>query len=420
VRTRWDEIEAAKLTRGRKSKEQLDWRERLPGFIDGKTPAGNLVNVMTALTFAPELSDLVAFDDMQKAVMLMKSLDVLKGMREIGASGFQPRPLTDADMSAVQEWLQIAAMPRLARDVVFQALDQRARERAFHPVRDHLSRLKWDGEPRLAGWLSAYLGAEHSAYTAGIGRLFLIGMVARIFKPGCKCDYMLVLEGAQGARKSTACAILGGEWFSDSLPPIESKDAVQHLRGRWLIEVAEMSALDKAEAAALKAFITRPTERYRPAYGRLEVIEPRSCVFIGTTNKAAYLRDETGARRFWPVQVGKIDADALRRDRDQLFAEAVALYRQGANWWPDADFEAEHIRKQQDARFEADAWEEAISGWLKDKPRATVLEVARGALGIETAKLGTADQRRISAILERTGWVRARIGAARWWVSNPA
>ena len=147
------------------------------------------------------------------------------------------------------------------------------------------------------------------------------------------------------------------------------------------------------------------------------MIEPRQCVFVGTTNQGAYLRDETGGRRFWPVRVGAVDTDALRRDRNQLFAEAVQLYRQGARWWPDGAFEAEHIRPEQEQRFEADAWEEAVAAWLADKLRATVLEVARGALSIETPKLGTAEQRRISSILERLGWERGKRGShgERYW-----
>jgi predicted P-loop ATPase len=255
--------------------------------------------------------------------------------------------------------------------------------------------------------------------------MFLLATVARIYEPGCKADYMLILEGPQGARKSTACAVIGGEWFSDNLPDIRSagKDVAQHLNGKWLIEVAEMSALDKAEAAALKAFITRTTERYRPSFGRKEVIEPRQCVFIGTTNKSAYLRDETGGRRFWPVLVGIIKTEALQADRDQLFAEAVNRYRAGDKWWPDAAFEIEYIRPQQDARYEVDAWEESISTFLErhiqpdGKKRTTITEVARSALHLDTPKLGTSEQRRIGNALDRLGWQRGkRSEDGRWWV----
>jgi predicted P-loop ATPase len=370
-----------------------------------------VTNALVALRRDANISDAFAYDQMQRCVMLM---------HEIGQplAPFEVRSIADEDITVLTEFLQKAGIRRIARDTVRDAVNVRARERSYHPIGEWLDGLVWDGQKRTNVWMTTRLGAELNSYTQAIGQMFLISLVARIFEPGCKVDYMPVLEGPQGAMKSSACAILGGEFFSDNLPEIgEGKDVSQHLRGKWLIEIGEMHAMSRVESAHLKAFITRQVERYRPSYGRMEVTEPRQCVFVGTTNKEAYLRDETGGRRFWPVKVGKIDTDGLASDRDQLFAEAVHLYRNGEPWWPDRDFERAHIAPQQDARYETDAWQDMIETYLARQTQVTVGQVAREALFIETAKIGTADQRRISAIMERLNWKRQPVDwqGKRWW-----
>jgi predicted P-loop ATPase len=336
---------------------------------------------------------------------------------------FVPRPVTDVDVAFLQKRLQHLGLKHIGKDATHQAVDACAWQHRFHPVRDYLNALRWDGVSRLEHFLPGYFGTEQSDYAETIGKMFVIGMAARILAPGCKCDHMLILEGPQGTLKSTACSILGGAWFSDSLPEVmNAKDASQHLRGKWLIEISELHAIGRAEASQLKAFLTRTSERYRPSYGRREVIEPRQCVFVGTTNKSIYLRDETGGRRFWPIAAGTINVRALARDRDQLFAEAVHCYKSGERWWPDAALEREHIVVQQAARYEADAWEEPIQKLLDKEDRVTVYQVAREALGMDTDRIGTADQRRIAGILEHLGWHRLPREAGtgtRWWGPKP-
>jgi predicted P-loop ATPase len=389
---------------------------------DSGAPIPVLANAMLALRDDPAFASLFSFDLMQCRTILSAPVPAVAIEHE---SQFSPRPVTDVDVTQLQERLQLSGLPRLGRDVMQQAIDARAYERSFHPVRDYLRALHWDGKPRIATWLHDYLGADDTEYTKGIGSKFLISMVARIEQPGCKCDYVMVLEGPQGARKSTACHILGGEWFSDSLPDLHHSDPVRlamHLRGKWVIELAELSSIGKAEAEALKAFVTQTEERYTPKYGRNEVTEPRQCVFVGTTNRTAYLRDDTGGRRFWPVKVSKIDTGALQRDRDQLFAEACYYFSTGSTWWPDADFERQHIAPEQAARYEVDVWEEKIAGWLDNLhdnaevilskpgalPRCTVLMVALEALHLDAQRIGTSEQRRVIAALERLGWEKGK------------
>jgi predicted P-loop ATPase len=358
-----------------------------------------LANAVMAIKGESRLANSLVFDEMMRTTMFVNPF----------SGSATPEPLADPDVVKIQQYVQHAGIRRIGKEAVGDAVRLCALERPFHPVREYLKSLRWDGMPRLDTWLAAYLGAEATPYTGSIGRMFLIAMVARIFRPGCKADYMLVLEGSQGVTKSTACAVLANIWFSDAMPDITIKDAMQHLRGKWLIEIAEMHAMNKADITLLKAFITRTTEQYRPSHGRLEVIEPRQCLFIGTTNKDTYLRDETGGRRFWPVKCGHIDLAKLTVDRDQLFAEAVHLYNAGEAWWPNRDFEREHIAPQQAKRYEADVWEENISKYLATRTDVTIGEVANKALNLTTDRIGTAESRRIAAALENLGWERGKV-----------
>ena len=385
------------------SETQLTYRSQLQKSDNGNLIA-NLANVMLILRNNPQLQFIVARDEMARLIYVKNQIP--------GTVNATPYPLRDCDVSAVQEWVQRNTGPRnIGTQIVYQALELRSWELSYHPVKDYLSSLKWDGKPRVQTWLTYYMGCEPTSdnqreYYNKIGEMFLISMVARIFRPGCKCDYALIFEGEQGDKKSTACAILAGEWFSDSLPAdIGHKDAAQHLNGKWLIEIGEMSAFSKSESAALKAFLTRTVEKYRPPHGRAEVVEPRQCVFIGTTNKKAYLRDETGGRRFWPVLTGaSIAIDDLARDRDQLLAEAVHLFQSSVAWWPDRDFERRYIKPEQEEKFEVDAWEEPIRDYLSGRYDTSLIDIAKQAIYLEVSRIGTADQRRIINILERLRW----------------
>ena len=241
-----------------------------------------------------------------------------------------------------------------------------------------------------------------------MGARWLISAVARIFRPGAKVDCCLILEGPQGIRKSTALRTVAGEYFTDELADLGSKDAAMQTRGVWIIELSELDSLGHAEVARIKAFMCRTTDRFRPPYGMRLVESPRQCVFAGTVNHGTYLRDETGGRRFLPVVCGRIDVEALAADRDQLWAEVKDRLEAGHVWWLDTPDLVQLASDQQEARYEGDPWEEVIGPWLESRHSTAISEVLEKCITKPQAQWTQTDKIRAARCLRAQGWVRYR------------
>ncbi len=295
------------------------------------------------------------------------------------------------------------------------AIETVAKEQPYNPVQEYLLGIEWDRVPRLDTWLTTYLGVEHSNYAEAVGPKWMISGVARIFRPGCKADCSLILEGPQGIKKSTALRALGDPWFTDQLPEVGSKDSYIQLHGVWIVELAELDSLNRAESSKVKAFLSQQVDRIRMPYNRRSEEFPRQCIFAGSTNDDAYLKDETGARRFWPVKCGVIDIDSLRQDRDQLWAEAVERFRTGEKWYLVSRYEIKLAEEQQAQRFVNDAWEETIGAALKNRNEVSIEEVLRDCLGKPKDTWTNGDKIRVGKCLKSLGWksCRGMIGGVR-------
>jgi putative DNA primase/helicase len=303
----------------------------------------------------------------------------------------------------------LKAAESLTADNTTQAVQTVAREHSFHPIRTYLDSLQWDGIKRIDGWLTLYLGVDPSEYVRAVGAKWLIGGVARVLRPGCKVDTCPIFEGPQGALKSTALRTLaGGDFFTDDIAELGSKDSALQTRGVWIIELAELDSMTRGEVSRVKAFMSRQVDRIRPPYGRHVIEAKRECIFAGTTNSDIYLKDETGGRRFWPVRVGRIRIDELRRDRDQLWAEARERFRGKDIWWLDDKALVDAAADEQQARYEGDVWDEKITQWASNRESVSVSEVLEHCLAKPKKDWGRADEMRISRSLKSKGWIRKR------------
>lgn len=358
----------------------------------GATPRPTLSNAVKVLEHDKTLMGTIWYDEFLDRIL----------------TGTPAREWSDADdlnlTVDLQDRVGLATIPsRIIADAVIQYAKRRPR----HAVREWLEARVWDGEPRVDHAFEDHWGIDCGEwqpcdYVRAISRNFFVGLVARIMQPGCQLDTMVVFEGAQGIGKTSALRILGGDWYALNYEPVGSKDFLQALRGKWLIEIGELDAFSKAEVTRVKSTLTNTVDSYRASYGRRNQSYPRQSMFAGTTNADTWGTDETGLRRFWPLRCGEINAQTIAEAREQLFAEAVHLYRAGYQWWhTPATTEAIQASRQIDH-----AWSEIILPMLALQTETTMNTVLAGILKLDNAQMTPEAQRTIGKILTRAGWCK--------------
>jgi len=312
------------------------------------------------------------------------------------------RKWADRDDIALQLYMQRhVGLHRIGLSTAHDAAKVAAFHNVKNEVKTYLNGLQWDGIERLQDMLADGFGAAKTAFTQAVGRCWMVSMVARVMQPGCKVDTVPVLEGEQGKRKSSALAVIGGKWFVECHESVMSKDFFGVLDGHILVEISEMHSFSRSEVERIKGIISCQVDRYRKAYGRHTEDHPRKTVLVGTTNRDDWHRDETGGRRFWPVRCGDIDIAWLEAQRDQIWAEAVANYKNGGCWW---DVPVDEQQAEIEARRDADAWEPKIEEWLTGRDSVQLAHLMSECLEIPTPKQDLMLQRRIGRILRALGW----------------
>jgi predicted P-loop ATPase len=318
-------------------------------------------------------------------------------------------PLCDTDYVDIQTMIEQAGF-NPASGAIPPAVARTALFNKYHPVREYLDALKWDGTKRLDRFLHILFGTADGPYERAVGAKWMIGAVARVYQPGCKMDTMLVLEGPQGLKKSTALRTLfGGQYFVEMVNELrDHKKFVEQIGGKWVVEFAELSAIKGADVELVKAVITMQVDKTRLSYGRHTVELPRQCVFAASVNPKAgqgYLRDSTGNRRFWPVSCSAIDLPRLERKRDQLWAEALTRYRDGEEWWL-SDEETKLAVREQDQRMQGDAWEDTIANYLTPGFAYTSSQLLSDAIKMPIERHDQRAKDRVALIMADLGWVQ--------------
>jgi putative DNA primase/helicase len=357
-------------------------------------------NVFLILEYHPEWRGKIARDSFANRIVLLEDCPIAKaGILE------EEHALRLSLWLAQQMSLIVKNLGSIVDGVRHVAFNHQ-----FHPVRDWLASLEWDGIERRFDWLTDYLGVRKCEYSMMSGSHFLIALVARVMKPGSIMRQMPILEGGQYAGKSTAIRVLGGEWFGDTPIRIGDKDAYQVLPGKWIYEIAELDAFNRAESTAMKAFISSPTDTYRASYDKAAKDWHRQVVFVGTVNHDEYFKDSTGNTRYVPwrcEQDGLINFDGLAEVRDQLFAEAYQRYLAGDHWWPTREEQKRLYDPQQAQREIAEIWVELLADGLDatTSPRVSMTDLIQ-ILKLDASKIDNAKSvsTRIGNCMKKLGW----------------
>src|SRR6266850_4541940 len=326
----------------------------------GGVPMPTLANAVSILEQDPGLVGLVWFDEFLQRIMTEEP----------------PREWGDADDLHLALYMQRdIGLQRIGSDIVSRAVIAIAHRTPRNCVRDWLDSLEHDGKARIDNFFTTCLGAAEDDYTRAASRNFWISMVARVYEPGCKVDNMVVLEGSQGLGKSTALQIIGGEYFAEQHESATNpKGFAEILQGKLLIEISEMDSFSRAEVNRVKQTVSCPSDRYRDSYGHHAQDHQRQCIFVGTTNKDEWNRDETGARRFWPIECkGLIQLELIRSSREQCFAEAVVRYKAHEPHWLMPE---QATKQEQEERYQADPWLAAITEAVKGESQISTAQLA--------------------------------------------
>lgn len=319
-----------------------EWKAELEYTKSGKLLC-NIANIILILENDPALAGHIVHD-------LFTGMDSAKDGLPWNKNANQ---WTDADDANLRVWLE-KHYDITGKEKIADALTAVLTRHSYHPIRDYLSGLTWDGVPRLDRIIIDYMGAEDSELNRAMSRKHFVAAVARVFNPGCKYDYCLIMSGAEGIGKSTLLRVMGGRWFNDSITTLEGKEGMEQLRRAWVVELGELSSIKRSDVEQVKAHLSKQVDIYRAAYARRVLEHPRQCVFCGTTNEALFLKGDTGNRRFWVIPVVaelrkyRDWSEAIRRDRDQLWAEAVHYYKQGEPLYLSEELEAQAKQRQQD------------------------------------------------------------------------